>query len=896
MVILAAAAYLAVDKWYSKKTIALWNNVPGNAVLVFEASNTVESWEQLVNSEFWKALGNIEAFEAINTELNTLDSLNEGHNIQDLLQKNGLISMHVTEKNDFDFVFYIDLNSEKNQRAAGGLLDKFKSNNKLRFTERLYQGYKISEISDGKSAFTYFLNENVLVGSFTSFLVEDVVRLVKDNYMSGFRNVNASLFDMPKLANDDGNIYLNMNAVSLWLSSFVGADARPEVRSLTGFCESLFFDLDISDDKFLLNGFTLASTEDFISTFNAQTPVKSGTKYYIPNRAALVYQFGLSHGVKWHQDLQEYWKKHHPDFYTARGKFARQYEFDFNNLYGWLGNSIDLVQLEIQRENNREYLLYIHANDISEALNQLNTFSESLANAQGDSVYVEKFSTYNIREMKVKDFPKQAFGPMYEGFEECYFTPIGDYIVMGNSIMTLKSLIEDIESENTWGRSVAYNKFLEGNLEESNVAILYNTRRLWNHMVNGLDPKWKAFAEQYSGQLKSINLGSLQFSRLDENFYSSIALQFDEFETTRNKPSYEAVRSASLAGGIITRPHIVKNHTNGAFEVAVQDSAYNFVLISEGGEVLWRDSLGSSIISDVEQVDYYKNGKLQYFFATSSAIHIIDRLGNYIDGYPVAIDANLKYASVVDYDKSKKYRFFLADDRGNLYLYNKEGVSLEGWNPRELNARLAGRPFHIRVRGKDAMIAIQQDGIVNIMNRRGEMMPGFPLQLDGKLDGDPFINVGSELSNTVFTVISREGRIIKFNMEGQILSTEQLYKPTVETRFTLVPDALGKNYIISRQDLGRLVLLSSDNKEILSKDYMSSEVLKVQYYDFGSDHRVYAVTDMSQSFTYIYDNQGTLVNSRPFDSENEIALMYFDSTKKYHVYTINGDTFKVITF
>ncbi|MBL6448197.1 hypothetical protein JMN32_17895 [Fulvivirga sp. 29W222] len=895
-IVLFIAGYLFYEKWYGSESTSLWNNVPNNAVLVFESKNVVESWNDLLETSLWNSLKSIESFENIKNDLIILDSIESG-SVASLLQQNSLISMHVTKKNDFDFIFYIDFSLEKNQRVATKLLDYFKDNTDVRFSERIYQDYNISELTLDNHTFTYFINKNVFIGSFTSFLVEDVVRLVNDGYKSGFKANNVQLYDMPKLANDDGNIYINMETASLWLSSFMSAEHRKSLKELGVFGQASFFDLDISDTGVLLNGFTSYDTKsDFLSTFNTQIPVRGDLKYYIPNRASAVYRFGISDGGKWNNELVNYWKNNKPGFLSRRSKFEQQYGFTFSKLYSWIENNLALVKLEAFRGTGEEKLVFIQASDAQEALNQFNTFSESLAEANGDSVYVERFSTYEIRELQVSDFPKFTFGPLFGGFEECYFMLLGDYIVIGNSMLTLKSLIEDIENENTWGRSVVFNKFLESNLEESNVSVTFNTRRIWENLINELDPEWKNFALKYANQIKGFDLGSIQFSKLDESFYTSVAIQYEEQLVIKEKQSYEALKSATLNNKVITKPYVVKNHVNGNLEVAVQDSAYNFTLISQDGSVQWSDSLGQPMISDIEQIDYYKNGKLQYFFATRSALHIIDRLGNYIDGYPVAVDANLKFASVVDYDKSKRYRFFLADERGNLFLYNKEGVSLEGWNPRVLTGKLASAPFHIRVRGKDCMVAIQQDGIVNAMNRRGEMMPGFPLQLDARIKTSPFINMGSDLDKTVITILSREGRLIHFNLNGKVLSTEQLYKPTKDTRFQLIPDALGKHYIISRQDMARLVLLAPDNEEILAKDYLSSDHLNVQYYDLSSDHKIYAVTDVTQSFTYIYNKEGQLVNSRPFDSEQEIALIYFDSTKKYHVYTISGDTFKLITF
>ena len=69
----------------------------------------------------------------------------------------------------------------------------------------------------------------------------------------------------------------------------------------------------------------------------------------------------------------------------------------------------------------------------------------------------------------------------------------------------------------------------------------------------------------------------------------------------------------------------------------MQDSSRNIRLIASDGKVLWKLAVDGFITGDVEQVDYFNNGKLQYFFATPGVLHIIDRLGNYVEPYPVKI-------------------------------------------------------------------------------------------------------------------------------------------------------------------------------------------------------------------------------------------------------------------
>ena len=61
-----------------------------------------------------------------------------------------------------------------------------------------------------KSTFTYFIYKNVAVGSFTPFLVEDVVRNVTDKFNDTFKSQISALNNISKLENDEGNIYIEI--------------------------------------------------------------------------------------------------------------------------------------------------------------------------------------------------------------------------------------------------------------------------------------------------------------------------------------------------------------------------------------------------------------------------------------------------------------------------------------------------------------------------------------------------------------------------------------------------------------------------------------------------------------------------------------------------------------
>jgi hypothetical protein len=321
---------------------------------------------------------------------------------------------------------------------------------------------------------------------------------------------------------------------------------------------------------------------------------------------------------------------------------------------------------------------------------------------------------------------------------------------------------------------------------------------------------------------------------------------------------------ASLSSSIIGKPFIVRSHVDRSHEILVQDSTFTLYHLSANGKVLWRKVLDGPIVGEVKQIDYYRNGKLQFCLSTASKIHVIDRLGNYVSPFPADTRAkNVEFVSVVDYDNSKRYRFLLTDKLGKLWMYDKEFQNLEGWRPKNIEGELFTAAQHHRIRGKDYILAIRKDGWAYLMNRRGENLKRFPLNLDARPDGSYFVKLGNSLAETHFVCISRDGFRVKFNLEGKILSRETLIKPSFETQFSLISEQNNKSYLIKRQDTKRLTLLDEEGNEIVTNNFVGVNPVDIHYYDFGAGRIYISITDLAQELSYIYDGNGKLLTTPP---------------------------------
>ncbi len=845
--LLVASGITLYQYYFDKNETSIWDLIPGQTVLVYEVDDCEECKDK--KSIITKMLENV--------LLNFPDSTKKALEILSTPKKGNAISLHVTSKDDFDVIYYFAGDREKQFENT---VNSWKGVKERKHLERELNGAKIQEFSMGGKIFSCVQLDGIWVGSFTPFLVEDVVRTITLDEKSTFTTEIADVYALPRIKGDAGNFFIHLKNFTNWLSVFSEkTHAIPDIGKA-----SL---LDIKQDKrsLTLNGFTLApigDNESVLSYFGNQSPVQFGLKQYISNRTVFVTNYGISDGFALYKNLTLSKNKSIQDTLVGLAKI------NFENLFASFGKEMSLCYQESKNGSISKIILF----DTEKPEEWLRVFGQlSKAVEKEDTIFYEKYSTYEIREIEMNNLPGKLFSPLTSGFKQTYYTRIGNTIILSEQLEEIKYYVDDIDQENVWGKSVSVNKFLESTLLESNVSVYINTPLIWNTISNKLSPRWKKFILENQSLLRSLDLGAIQFSHLNESFYTNVTLTYsDEFMLSSDQQTKKSERLvASLSASIISHPFVVKSHVDRKDEVLVQDSLNNLYHLSSDGKVLWQVTLDGPIIGEIKQVDFYKNGKLQFFFATSKKLHVIDRLGNYVSPFPIGIKAKeIEYVSVVDYDNSKKYRFLLADKSGKLWMYDKDGQNLEGWRPQNVENGLFTSARHHRIRGKDYILAIRKDGWAHLMNRRGEYIKGFPLNLDARPVGDYYVEIGNSVASTNFVCISKDGFRLKFNLEGKLMSRETLVKPSFETQFRLIAEQRSKAYLIKRQDAKRLTILNEDGVELFSNDFIGINPVSVQYYDFGAGKMYVSITDLAQDVSFIYDGKGNLLTPTPIEGRS----------------------------
>lgn len=226
-----------------------------------------------------------------------------------------------------------------------------------------------------------------------------------------------------------------------------------------------------------------------------------------------------------------------------------------------------------------------------------------------------------------------------------------------------------------------------------------------------------------------------------------------------------ALWSCPIGAPVLRRPELVRNHTNGTLEVLVQDSLHRLHLISATGKLLWSRQLDGPILGPVHQVDRFKNGKLQLLLGTARTLHQIDRNGKDV-GVPYKLPAAASAPlSVFDYESTRDYRVVIGLIDGRLLNLDLDWAAVKGWDAPRSDTPVIAPVHHLRIAGKDHLLAITGDGSMKPLDRRGQVRQAIPARLD-RVKEVLAVTAGPQLMATKVTWIDQDLSMHETTLSG----------------------------------------------------------------------------------------------------------------------------------
>ncbi len=244
-------------------------------------------------------------------------------------------------------------------------------------------------------------------------------------------------------------------------------------------------------------------------------------------------------------------------------------------------------------------------------------------------------------------------------------------------------------------------------------------------------------------------------------------------------------RLDSIRGG---RLWGVTNHYTQLTECIAQDMDNKVCLVGADGMLLWRRPVDSPIVGTVSQVDFYANGKLQYLFTTEKSLYIIDRLGNDVGPFPIALPSpSQSGVSSALYSDGSPIRFFVGCKSGPV-VFGPDGKQVDGWKAVKPEGVMRGAPRHFVCAQKDYIVYHDQYAYYYV-DRRGNkrlstspLAPGDQSRMAVSANGRYFVTTTSD--GTPVFIDGENGKISQLRADS--IGTDVIALPLASNTYAVI--------------------------------------------------------------------------------------------------------------
>ena len=439
-----------------------------------------------------------------------------------------------------------------------------------------------------------------------------------------------------------------------------------------------------------------------------------------------------------------------------------------------------------------------------------------------NDLFVQKFKKINqtntnfsiaLDSLKTKEFFKRVFKNEVN---------ISD----GNLILNI-----DASNNLIYINGVVDNYSLNSNSNYKKIAveeIIENEEKLYFDFKNDLLTDYDIITTNQENKFDFFQLDSTDavldlykiFQLKEGNNLASINGIISNYKDDSKNSEIELKFETSISNEIILGPLIVKNHTNNKNEVFIQDSENIIYLINDNGQIEWTKKINDRVIDEVNQIDSYKNGRLQYVFATQNSLHMIDRKGRDVGKFPLKFNDQItKPVSVFDYDNNKNYRLLITQN-DELFMFDSKGNRVRGFDYNK-KSKIITKPEHFRISNKDIIVFKTSDDL-KILNRRGKVR--IKINEDHNYSKDEIFQYQNSLLTTTVN-----NKIIKIDMNGNSKEVSSM--------------SLDGKYVNDAKTIYTL------QKNILSNSKKNIEI------QFGKYENFSAISDKKNTLINIYDSQ-----------------------------------------
>lgn len=707
---LSAAVWAYFHLKHTKKpALQAVSVLPDKAVCVLSSNDFAGLANKLTNQNLiWQELSAIHEFSIISKHLNYFDSvINENKTLKDFFSDRNLFLAVYNQNKANNVLITFNLNDEAQQEEfLKTISDKFRSVSvtadqqeflveKGKFYLRALRG--VVAISTARTLLDEAFNE------------KNRKQAVEETYAS-----LKQLMDKETVC----NMYLDFSAISY---------ANPKIKAKDFvFNGKAICDVEFNPDEVTFNGFNIPDSVSVLNTLSGQQAQPFDFVGILPFNLISYKAIGLSDYPNWKKKLnipleetQNFWKNIND---SAMFNVERQLT---ENIGG------KVLMVEVKHSAIISKALITEVRDTSEVNEILNYLSDSL----------RLFQSIKIAALKNKELAGVLYGNVFN-ISSTYAFVSGNYMVITETKETADYFINSVTNNAMATQNEVFMNYAKDNL---NSPFNYQYYCSPAKKINVIKSIFGFTNEENDKRFEKFSDMSITCNNYKNTIQFRTHLKYQQSTSNKEIPGLWTFEADTTISSNIWS---FINHKSNENELLIQDAKNNLYLINATGNNLWKKEINEPIASNIYTIDAFKNNKFQMLFNTANYLHLIDRNGNYVEGFPVKLPAKATNALVVfDYENTKEYRLLIACDDRTIYNFNVNGARNEKFAPIKTSEEVQLPVEYVKVGASDYLVACDVGGKIYVYSRRGAGRIDFSNKILER-SGNYYVDAGNTIQNS----------------------------------------------------------------------------------------------------------------------------------------------------
>jgi uncharacterized short protein YbdD (DUF466 family) len=860
--------------------------IPLSATIILEIKNYNDFIIKKNNNEIWNNFKKIGLFSKTDSLFFDIDSLiRNDENYSLFKNKKIYLSSHLLGNKTYENLLIFQIESDSEKESIKKILNE-KLGSNVKIISRKYSDETINDITyikNGKTKrFSATISKTFLFIGNSSVVVESAIRQAKSDVSlddnEAFKKVRNTAGK-----NVDVNIFVNMENFPLFASNIMSNRLKQKYQNNKKLAEWMELDWNIRSDYLLLNGFiSIPDYRNYLHLYKSQNPVSFNIYKGLPATTSMLWAVGLS-------DFDNYMKNYktqisHTQNNDSYNKTLDRYKKEFN---------ADIVESFAEFFDKEMAMVFTDINSLDVFENSyvvVNTKSRRLAHDKMMELLngyakqknidpaslkyeysIDKETKYDIYRMPMKKIPQILWGNIFSYCEANYFTFYDNNLIFGNSIKSLARYIHPLLLKKTLANDSQFKDFANNLSSSYNFYFYANVSKSYDLISEFSDNSIKSELIANADVLKTIEAVGYQFHSTKDMLYSNLYLNYNPHSTDRPRTVWESFLDTTTW----FKPKLVDVHNSSDKRILLQDNSNILYMLNKAGRILWKKQLPEKINSDIFTIDFYENTKLQYAFSSENYIYIIDRIGNFVERFPVKLPSPTQAGmSIFDYDNNRQYRIVVPCADKKIYLYDKNCKIIDGWEFNKTDNIVLTPIQHFRVQNLDYLVFGDRFNTY-ILDRRGRER----IKINEKFEKSPnnFYFYDQIENKDCFITSSIHGDVKQIYFDGDVKTIK--IKEKTEKHFFDYKD-------INADNIADFIFLDKDELEVY--DLNKKRILKYNFhnhidiapvlYQFGVNNIKIGIVDKKVGHIYLINNDGTLYNGFPLLGVTQFSIGNFNSS------------------